>query len=73
MAVLQEALCFVETYPSRRAELIRRIREDRIWVSPFLCNSLWGFQSAESAIRTLYQARRPVDHRGPRYPPRPPD
>lgn len=58
MAVTQEALCFVERYPERKAELIARIREGRVFVSPFLCNSLWGFQSTESAIRTLYPARR---------------
>jgi len=58
MAVTQEALCFVERYPERQAELIRRIKEGRILVSPFLCNSLWAFQSTECAIRGLYPARR---------------
>ena len=58
MAVTQEAICFVERYPERQAELIRRIREGRIFVSPFLCNSLWAFHSAECALRTLYPARR---------------
>ena len=58
MAVTQEALCFVERYPERRAELIRRIEEGRVCISPYLCNSLWAFQSVESAIRTLYPARR---------------
>jgi hypothetical protein len=58
MAVTQEALCFVEHYPDRKDELIRRIKEGRICVSPFLCNSLWAFQSAEGFIRTLYPARR---------------
>ncbi len=58
MAVTQEALCFVECYPDRKDELIRRIKEGRVFVSPYLCNSLWGFQSVESAIRTFYPARR---------------
>jgi len=58
MAVAQEALCFVERYPKRKAELIRRIKEGRVFVSPYLCNSLWAFQSVEGAIRTFYPARR---------------
>jgi len=58
MAVTQEALCFLEQYPERKDELIRRIKEGRIYVSPFLCNSLWAFQSTEGVIRTLYPARR---------------
>jgi hypothetical protein len=58
MAVTQEALCFVERYPEREAELVRRIREGRVLVSPFLCNSLWAFHSGEGALRTLYPARR---------------
>jgi hypothetical protein len=58
MAVTQEALCFVERHPDRKDELVRRIREGRIFVSPFLCNSLWGFASAEGFVRTLYPARR---------------
>ncbi len=45
MAVTQEALCFVERYPERRDELIRRVREGRLFISPFLCNTLWGFSS----------------------------
>ncbi|UCG48292.1 MAG: hypothetical protein JSU94_00665, partial [Phycisphaerales bacterium] len=58
MAVTQEALCFVEHYPQRKDELIRRIKEGRVYVSPYLCNSLWAFQSVEGAIRTFYPARR---------------
>jgi hypothetical protein len=58
MAVTQEALCFVERYPERKAELIQRIKEGRIYVSPYLCNSLWAFQGFEGAIRTFYPARR---------------
>ncbi|MCX5644104.1 MAG: hypothetical protein NTZ17_05390 [Phycisphaerae bacterium] len=58
MAVTQEAICFVERYPERQAELIRRIKEGRVLVSPFLCNSLWAFQSTEGALRVLYPARR---------------
>ena len=53
-----EVEAFLEKYPLRQAELLRRIREGRICVSPFLCNSLWGFQSVEGALRTFYPARR---------------
>ncbi len=58
MAATEEALAFIERYPERKAELARRIREGRILMSPFLCNTLWGWQSAEGAIRSLYPARR---------------
>lgn len=58
MAVTQEALCFVERYPDRKEELIRRIRQGRMFVSPYLCNTLWAFQSAEGTIRAFYPARR---------------
>ncbi len=58
MAVTQEALCFVERYPDRKFEIIGRIREGSLFVSPFLCNSLWAFQSVEATIRTQYPARR---------------
>jgi hypothetical protein len=57
-AVTQEVLCFVEHYPERKEELIRRIKEGRLYVSPYLCNSLWAFQGVEGAIRTFYPARR---------------
>jgi len=57
-AVTQEVLCFLERYPERKDELIRRVKEGRLYVSPYLCNSLWGFQSLEGAIRTFYPARR---------------
>jgi len=57
-AVTQEVLCFLEQYPRRKDELLRRVREGRLYVSPFLCNNLWGFQSVEGVIRTLYPARR---------------
>jgi alpha-mannosidase len=58
MAVTQEAMCFVEKYPQREAELVRRIKEGRVFVSPFLCNSLWALHSTEGALRVLYPARR---------------
>jgi hypothetical protein len=58
MPVTQQAFCFIERYPDRKAELLRRIREGRVYVSPFLNNTLWGFQSLEGAIRSLYPARR---------------
>ena len=57
-AAFIEVEAFLEIYPQRRGELLRRIREGRLWVSPFLCNSLWGFQSVEGALRTFYPARR---------------
>lgn len=56
--ITQEALCFVERYPERVDELVRRIREGRLFVSPYLCNSLWAFHSVEGALRTFYPARR---------------
>lgn len=58
MAVTLEAICFVERYPERKQELIDRIKEGRVYVSPYLCNSLWGMQSAEGVLRTFYPARR---------------
>lgn len=58
MTATFEALCFMERYPERKQELIRRVREGRICVSPFLCNSLWGLQSVEGVLRTFYPARR---------------
>ena len=58
MAVAQEALCFLERYPDRRDELVRRLEEGRLYLSPYLCNSLWGFQSFEGILRTFYPARR---------------
>jgi len=57
-AVTMEVICFMEQYPQRKDELIRRIKEGRVYVSPYLCNSLWAFQSVEGAIRTFYPARR---------------
>ncbi|MGO8697913.1 MAG: glycosyl hydrolase-related protein [Limisphaerales bacterium] len=53
-----EVEAFLEKNPRRQGELFRRIREGRLCVSPFLCNSLWGFQSVEGAVRTFYPARR---------------
>jgi len=57
-AVTQELLCFLEQYPDRKDELIRRVKEGRLYVSPYLCNSLWALQSFEGAVRTFYPARR---------------
>ena len=53
-----EVEAFLQIYPQRQGELLRRIHEGRLCVSPFLCNSLWGFQSVEGALRTFYPARR---------------
>jgi hypothetical protein len=58
MAVTNEALAFLELYPGRTDELVRRLREGRITLSPFLNNTLWGWQSEEGFLRSLYPARR---------------
>jgi alpha-mannosidase len=58
LSITQEADAFVEYYPERKQELIRRIKEGRISVGPVFNNALWGFQSTESVIRTFYPARR---------------
>jgi hypothetical protein len=58
MTVTNEALAFLERYPGRRDELVRRLREGRITLSPFLSNTLWGGQSEEAFLRSLYPARR---------------
>ena len=58
MAVTNEALAFLEHYPGRKDELVRRLREGRITLSPFLNNTLWGWQSEEAFLRSLYPARR---------------
>lgn len=53
-----EVEAFLERYPARGGEFIRRAREGRICISPFLCNTLWGFQSVEGALRAFYPASR---------------
>jgi alpha-mannosidase len=58
MAVTNEALAFIEHNPERRDELVRRLREGRLMLSPFLNNTLWGSQSEEAFLRSLYPARR---------------
>jgi hypothetical protein len=58
LSITQEAYAFLEYYPERKQELIRRIKEGRISVGPVYNNALWGFQSTESVIRTFYPARR---------------
>jgi len=58
MAVTNEALAFLEHHPGRKDELVRRLREGRITLSPFLNNTLWGGQSEEAFLRSLYPARR---------------
>lgn len=57
-AVTNEALALVEHYPERKDELVRRLREGRITLSPFLNNTLWGWQSEEAFLRSLYPALR---------------
>jgi len=58
MAVTNEALAFVEHYPERKNEPVTRLREGRVTLSPFLNNTLWGWQSEEAFLRSLYPARR---------------
>ena len=58
LSITQELDAFLERYPQRKDELFRRIREGRVSVGPVYNNALWGFQSTESMIRTLYPARR---------------
>lgn len=58
LSITQEAGAFVEYYPERKQDLIRRIKEGRVSVGPVYNNALWGFQSTESVIRTFYPARR---------------
>ena len=58
LSITGEAISFFNLYPERKDEFIRRVREGRISVTPFLNNSLLAFQSTESAIRNFYPARR---------------
>jgi hypothetical protein len=58
LSITQEGSAFLEYYPERKAEFLRRIHEGRISVGAFLNNNLWGFQSLESELRDLYPARR---------------
>jgi len=53
-----EVQAFQEKYPGRTEELLRRAREGRVCLGPFLCNTLWGFQSVEGALRAFYPASR---------------
>ncbi len=53
-----EVEAFLERFPARRDEFIRRAREGRVCIGPFLCNTLWGFQSVEGALRAFYPASR---------------
>jgi hypothetical protein len=53
-----EALCFLEKYPARREELVRRAIERRLTLSPWLCNTLWGSMTVEGNLRAMSAARR---------------
>jgi len=53
-----EAEAFFEKYPERKDEFIRRAREGRVCLGPFLCNTLWGWQSIEGVLRAFYPANR---------------
>jgi len=58
LSITGEAISFFNLYPERKDEFIRRVKEGRISISPFLNNSLLAFQSTESAIRNFYPAVR---------------
>lgn len=58
LSISQEALMFRHYYPERWPEFLRRVREGRIYIGPFLNNNLWAFQGTESLIRSMYAARR---------------
>jgi hypothetical protein len=58
LSITGEALSFFNLYPERKDEFIRRVKEGRIAVSPFLNNSLLAFQSTEGALRNFYPALR---------------
>jgi len=47
MAVTLEAQSSSSGTRRERTNSSRRIQERRVSVSPFLCNTLWGWQSAE--------------------------
>src|SRR5664279_5625795 len=56
--VTNEIFYFLEKYPLRKEELVNRIREGRIMMSPFLVNTIWGFCGAEGFLRAMYPAKR---------------
>ena len=56
--VTNEIFYFLEKYPQRRDELIDRIRNGQIMLSPFLVNTNWGFSGVEGFLRSMYPARR---------------
>ncbi len=58
LSISQEALVFLRYYPERKDEFLRRVREGRIYIGPFLNNNLWAYQGTESLIRSMYPARR---------------
>jgi hypothetical protein len=53
-----EILFFLEKYPERKEELLSRINEGRIILSPFLVNTMWGFAGSEGFLRAMYPAKR---------------
>lgn len=56
--VTNEIFYFLEKYPLRKGELVNRIKEGRIMMSPFLVNTMWGFCGAEGFLRAMYPAKR---------------
>ena len=52
-----EALCFLEKYPNRKAELVARAKSRRLTLSPWLCNTLWGSMTPEGNLRAMTAAR----------------
>jgi hypothetical protein len=53
-----EAVCFLQKYPERKDELVRRTKEGRLTLSPWLCNTQWGSMSPEGTLRAMSAARR---------------
>jgi hypothetical protein len=56
-SVFLEFLWFCEVFPGRREEAVNAIRSGCYYVSPFLNNTLYGWQSVESQRRSLWHAR----------------
>ncbi|MFN7998745.1 MAG: hypothetical protein U0Q18_34295 [Bryobacteraceae bacterium] len=64
LSISQEGLMFRRYYPERWPEFLRRVREGRIYIGPFLNNNLWAFQGSESLIRSMYAARSLAEEAG---------
>lgn len=56
-SVFVEFQFLCEVFPERRQEAIEAVLKGSYWISPFLNNTLYGWQSIESQWRTLWHAR----------------